>query len=206
MSNVAEKVGPPILVYPLLLAIILGAVGAILDDLSMLYVFAIIFTLVVMGIILDAAIGNKIKRRGKVIKQFEEGDIAVTTHCTRYMIGHLPIKIESDGKIVAKLWHGNTATLPLTPGPVEIYIYRNKHEKTKTLVNIERDTELFFWSEHGEVYPTRVVQMRQGEPLPETESKESYSHVRPALTFLSISASIMGVIFIILSLHRLGVI
>jgi len=204
MKSESEKVGIPIIAYPVLLVVVAGAVGIVIDDLRIMYVIFIVFALSVIVYILPPAAGIKIKRKGKIFKVFEEGDVAVTAHCTKHMVGGRPIVVEYSGKIIAKLWHGDALSLPLKPEVAELFVYRNKHEKTKAQVAVREGSEIFLWFYHGQTSPTRLVQITAGEPLPELKPLESYKKMKKTMIIFVIPTAIIGGIFILFSLRELG--
>jgi sulfur carrier protein ThiS len=201
-----ERIGLPILAYPVLLIAAVGIVGIILDDLRMMYIVFMFYVVAIIAFMLWIVIGAKIKRNGKITRQFEEGNIAVTVHCTKYMLGGRPIVVENNGSILAKLWQGNTLSLPLNLGPIELFVYRNKHNKTKACVNVENESEIFLWFDHGEIDPTRIVVIKKGDPLPETRLQESYIKMKKTVVALTILTLVGGGAFMIFSLHELGLI
>jgi len=207
MSVEKERVGLPIIVYPVIVAWIAGAISLVVfGDLSMMFAVLILFLIATIIFLLWTLIGNKVKRNGRITKQPERGDIFVSVHCTKYMVGGRPIVIEKEGVILAKLWHGNTISLPLNPGLAELSIYRNKNDKTKIDVEADEESEIFLWFDHGEIGPTRAAVFNKGDPLPETKSLESYISMRRILIALSIPTIIFSVVSIMWSLHHLGAI
>ena len=87
-------------------------------------------------------------RNSKVYRKAEEGNVLVDFHCSEHVFGYTPFFVDIAGVRVARIYHGDSVSVPLLLGSEDVTIHLADDTKHK-IDRISNDMTVHLWVNYG---------------------------------------------------------